>query len=244
MSIIVIDDKPKGFHEMLGKVLLLCLSFGCIAVSSGMSTRDIAAGWTGLPAHLWWTTRVVTVDASKKIYIREVSWVGIQFFLFAHNNGFWRHNLGWVCFSLITWLPQPKVGTGTRVLRELKRQMSSHFWEDVKGYSRRDMTFPLERMKNKLNFLSATFMNHSFPFVCGDRFLYFPEENTFFLEEVEAKEKVNQNVLVLSFLSRTTTEASWWIHPYGYPFPGDSYLQMYLQGGIKFPRPPERKGTH
>lgn len=66
------------------------------------------------------------------------------------------------------------------------------------------MTFSLERMKTKLNFLSVTFMNHSFPFVCGDRFLYFPEENTIFLEEGEAKETVNQNVLILSVLSRTT----------------------------------------
>lgn len=163
---------------------------------STLDTADWADRATGIS--------LVTVDASKKIYIREDSWVGIQFFLFAHNNGFRRHNLGWVCFSLITWLPQPKVGTGTRVLRELKRQMSSHFWEDVKGYSRRDMTFHLERMKNKFNFLSVTFMNQSFSFVCGDRFLYFPEENTFFLEEVGTKEKVNQNVLILSALSRTT----------------------------------------
>lgn len=66
------------------------------------------------------------------------------------------------------------------------------------------MTLSLERMKNKLNFLSVTFMNHSFPFVCGDRLLYFPEENTIFPEEGEAKEKVNQNVLILSVPSGTT----------------------------------------
>lgn len=131
---------------------------------------------------------------SKIVYIREASWVGIQIFPLAHRNGFWGCNLGWVCFSLITRLPQPKVGTGTRVLRELKRQMSFHFWEDVKGYSRQDMTISLERMKNKLDFLPVTFMKHSFPFVCGDRFLYFPEENVIFIEEGEEKEKVSENV--------------------------------------------------
>lgn len=56
------------------------------------------------------------------------------------------------------------------------------------------MTISLERMKNKLNFLPVTFMKHSFPFVCGDRFLYFPEENVIFIEEGEEKEKVSENV--------------------------------------------------
>lgn len=65
------------------------------------------------------------------------------------------------------------------------------------------MTISLERMKNKLNFLPVTFMKHGFPFVCGDRFLYFPEENVIFIEEGEEKEKVSENVLILLALSRT-----------------------------------------
>lgn len=164
---------------MLRKLLLLCLSFECFIVSSWMSTLDIADYMDRALVYLWWTAYTSSTTWFKD-NLYEGSLLGSNSdFSFAHWNGFWGHNLGWVGFSLITRLPQPKVGTGTRVLRELKRQMSSHFWEDVKGYLRRDMTISLERMKNKLNFLPVTFMKHSFPFVCGDRFLYFPAESNF-----------------------------------------------------------------
>jgi len=86
-------------------------------------------------------------------------------------------------------------------------------------------------------------MNHSFPFVCGDRFLYFPEENTIFLQEGEVKEKGNQIVLILSALSRTTVEGSslmnssmWLSFPRGL-VPTDA-------GEMKFPRPLETKASH
>lgn len=166
----------------------------CYSFPYLLSTSLSAAGWahwiyqvrwTVLQVWLWWA-----VYTSGTTWLKDSLYQGSLLgrnsdFSFAHRNGFWGRNLGWVCFSLITRLPQPKVGTGTRVLRELKRQMSFHFWEDVKGYSRQDMTISLERMKNKLNFLPVTFMKHSFPFVCGDRSLYFPEENVIFIEEGE-----------------------------------------------------------
>lgn len=148
-------------------------------------------------------------------------------------------------FALITWLPPPKDGTGTRVLRELERQMSSYFCEDVKGYLRRDMTFSLGRMKNKFNFLPLTFMNHSFPFVCGDRFLYFSQREIQFSLSKGKQKRARVKILWLFqfFQGPLSKEGTWWIHPYSCPSQVLLYLQLYLQGGMDSSGHQEGKGN-
>lgn len=196
-----------------------------------MSTRG--ATGQGCP-HLWGAPCPGDTGCSED-YLYQGSLQGRNsIFVFAHKNGFWRHNLGWVCFALITWLPPPKVGTGTRVLRELERQMSSYFCEDVKGYLRRDMTFSLGRMKKKFNFLPLTFMNHSFPFVCGDRFLYFSQREIQFSLSKGKQKRAWVKILWLFqfFQGPLSKEGTWWIHPYSCPSQVLLYLQLYLQDGM------------
>jgi len=74
------DYSLKGLNEMPSKLLALCFSFERVAVDSWMSTLgatgsvERAAGISGELHPL------VTLDASKIIYISEVSWVEIQLF--------------------------------------------------------------------------------------------------------------------------------------------------------------------
>lgn len=213
-------SEQRGFMRGWVQLLLLCSSL------EGVSTRGTTG--QGCP-HLWGLHVLVTLDALKIIDTREVSRRGIQF-SYLHIK---------MVSEGVTWgelfcpdhlITTTKSWNWDKSTQRGKWQISSYFCDDVKGYLRRDMTLSLGRMKNKLDFIPLTFMNHSFPFVCGDGFLYFSQRKAQFSLSKGKQKRMQVKIFWLFqfFQEPLSKEGTWWIHPYSCP----SQVLLYLQGGM------------